>query len=118
MVSVTDQAVGQLKTILEQKGRPNASLRVYVAPGGCSGFQYGMTLEDDVEEGDHVIERDGIKLVVDPFSALYLEGAEVDYSENLMGGGFTIYNPSAVSSCACGQSFNTAQGGGHAQPCN
>jgi len=118
MLTVTRSAAEQLREILEKKGHPDTSLRVYVAPGGCSGFQYGMVLDDKTEEGDAIVEQEGIKLIVDSFSAMYLAGAEIDYKDDLIGGGFTINNPNAVSSCACGQSFQTAEGGGHAQSCH
>lgn len=106
MITITQEAATQLKTFLVDNGSPEAGLRVFVAPGGCSGLQYGMTIEDNAEEGDEVIETDGVRLLVDNFSAMYLAGAEVDYVNSLMGGGFTVHNPNAVSGCACGHSFN------------
>jgi len=107
LLTITPDAVTQLKTFLDDQGTPEAGLRVFVAPGGCSGLQYGMTIEESAEEGDEVIETDGVRLIVDNFSAMYLGGAEVDYVNALMGGGFTIRNPNAVASCACGHSFDT-----------
>jgi iron-sulfur cluster assembly protein len=106
MITITSEAATQLKSFLADNGSPEAGLRVFVAPGGCSGLQYGMTIEDNAEEGDEVIESDGVRLLVDNFSAMYLAGAEVDYVNSLMGGGFTVHNPNAVSGCACGHSFN------------
>ncbi len=107
MITITSEAVTQLKGFLSEQGTPDAGLRVFVAPGGCSGLQYGMTIEESAEEGDEVIETDGVRLLVDNFSAMYLAGAEVDYVNSLMGGGFTVHNPNAVASCACGHSFDT-----------
>lgn len=117
MISLTDQAVSQLKTLMQQQELDEVGLRVFVTPGGCSGFNYGMQFEDTTLEGDEVKSIDGIQLYVDEFSAQYLEGAEIDYVDELMGGGFTVHNPNAVSSCSCGQSFSSAQGGGAARSC-
>lgn len=117
MITMTPEAVDQLKEYLTDEGMPEAMLRVFVAPGGCSGLQYGMSVEETSEEDDHVIEQDGIKLLVDQFSAMYLGGAEIDYVNSLMGGGFTVRNPNAVASCACGHSFDTGDNAGTAQGC-
>src|SRR5687768_4133891 len=116
-VSMTTAAAGQLKRFLEEQGTPGWALRVFVAPGGCSGLQYGMTIEESAEDGDEVIETDGVRLLVDNFSAMYLEGAEVDYVNSLMGGGFTVHNPNAVASCACGHSFNAGGNAATAHGC-
>ena len=115
MSTITSEAANQLKSFLSDNGSPEAGLRVFVAPGGCSGLQYGMTIEDNAEDGDEVVETDGVRLLVDNFSAMYLAGAEVDYVNSLMGGGFTVHNPNAVSGCACGHSFNA---GGNEQTAN
>lgn len=114
MVSLTSDATVQLKRILEEEPEfnPNLGLRVFVAGGGCSGFQYQMVLEDEVRDGDEISQMDGIKLYVDQFSMKYLDGAEIDFVNSLMGGGFTVHNPNAVSSCSCGQSFDTAESAG------
>lgn len=117
LVSMTPEAVVQLKDYLVDQDMSDGMLRVFVAPGGCSGLQYGMSVEEVAEEDDHVIEQDGIKLLVDEFSAMYLEGAEIDYVNSLMGGGFTVRNPNAVASCACGHSFDTGDDMGTAQGC-
>src|SRR5262249_1018223 len=106
LITITPDAVSQLKRFLDEQGTPEGALRVFVSPGGCSGLQYGMTIEEAAEDGDEVIESDGVPLTVDNFSAMYLGGAEVDYVNALMGGGFTIRNPNAVASCACGHSFD------------
>jgi len=106
MITLTSGASQKVKGILEQEraSLPQGGLRIYVQGGGCSGFSYGMVLDEAAAE-DQVFETDGIKLIVDPMSLRYLEGAEVDYKEDLMGGGFAIKNPNAKSSCGCGQSF-------------
>ncbi len=109
MITISHEAVSQLKSFLQDNDSPEAGLRVFVAPGGCSGLQYGMTIEDNAEEGDEIIETDGVRLMVDNFSAMYLAGSEVDYVNSLMGGGFTVHNPNAVSGCACGHSFNSGE---------
>ena len=117
MISITPEAAEQLKGFLTEQGTPAAGLRVFVAPGGCSGLQYGMTIEEAAEDGDAVIETGGVRLLVDNFSAMYLEGAEVDYVNSLMGGGFTVHNPNAVSGCACGHSFNAGNNAPTAHGC-
>jgi len=117
MLSITPAAVDQLKSFLAEQGTPDHALRVFVAPGGCSGLQYGMTIEEQAEEGDEIIEHGGVRLMVDTFSAMYLGGAEVDYVNSLMGGGFTVRNPNAVASCACGHSFDTGGNDNTAQGC-
>ncbi len=118
MVTLTDVAKAELKSLLEKQGTPNLGLRVFVSPGGCSGYNYGMGFEDHVEDGDEVVEVEGMKLYVDRVSARYLNGAEIDYLNNLMGGGFTIHNPNAVSSCSCGQSFDAGDGAATAKRCS
>ena len=119
MLTMTDKAAGKAKELFEEKGiAGEAGLRVFVVGGGCSGYQYGMALAREFEEDDLVIEHSGVKLVVDPDSAPLLEGAEIDYVDDLMKAGFTIHNPNAVKSCACGTSFQTAEGAGQAKPCH
>lgn len=117
MLSITDEAVNQLKSFLDEQGTPDHALRVFVAPGGCSGLQYGMTIEEAADEGDEVIETEGVRIIVDNFSAMYLGGATVDFVSSLMGGGFTIHNPNAVASCSCGHSFDTGENEPTAQGC-
>ena len=117
-LNVTEAAAAKAKTLLEQRGMPQGALRVFVVGGGCSGYQYGMALAAEAEEGDIVVERSGVKVVVDADSVPLLGGAEVDYTEDIMKSGFTIFNPNAVKSCACGSSFQTADGGGQARPCS
>lgn len=117
LLTMTPEAVTQLKNFLAEQGTPDHLLRVFVAPGGCSGLQYGMTIEEAADEGDEIIEADGVRLIVDTFSAMYLKGAEVDYVHSLMGGGFTVRNPNAVASCACGHSFDAGGSAGTAHGC-
>ncbi len=118
LVAMTSRASDKLKEIIEKHGRSDLALRVYVTPGGCSGFSYGMTFAEGTEEGDAVVEQDGVRIVVDPMSAMYLKGSEIDFVDALMGGGFALRNPNAVSSCGCGQSFKTADQQGTAKACH
>ena len=117
MISISDEAVAQLETFLEDQGTKGYALRVFVAPGGCSGLQYGMSVEEEVEDGDTVIDMKGVRLLVDEFSAMYLGGSEIDYVNSLMGGGFTVRNPNAVAGCACGHSFDAGGNDATAQGC-
>jgi iron-sulfur cluster assembly accessory protein len=110
VITVTEAAADKLNKILEEKSLANHSLRVFVSGGGCSGMQYGMTFTDGPMEEDQVFENRNIKLIVDPGSLMYLMGAEIDYIDSLMGGGFRIENPNAMQSCACGSSFRTEAG--------
>ena len=118
LLTMTDEAKGQLRSVLDRQNKPEGALRVYVSPGGCSGFSYGMSLEDEIDPDDAVVEVDGVKVVVDEFSAQYLKDALIDYEDSLMAGGFQVRNPNAVKSCACGQSFDSLQGGGQPKPCS
>ena len=106
-IHVTETALITVRNLLTEKNVPDYGLRVFVAGGGCSGLQYGMALEAEAREYDHVIEQDGVKVFIDPTSMMYLTGATIDYEESLMGGGFKIDNPNAVSSCGSGSSFKT-----------
>lgn len=106
-IMITPAAARTIKDLLEQKNVPDYGLRVFVSGGGCSGMQYGMALEAEPRPYDHVIEQDGIQVFVDPTSMMYLNMATIDYEDSLMGGGFKIDNPNAVSSCGCGSSFKT-----------
>ena len=117
LISITPSAAAQLTQLLAQRNVPNYALRVFVGGGGCSGLQYGMTFVESPGEFDQVIDMHGVRLVVDPTSAMYLEGAKIDFADSLMGGGFRIENPQAVATCGCGHSFRTrgdtsAQSGG------
>jgi iron-sulfur cluster assembly protein len=106
-LSVTPIAAEKIQELLVQRNIPNHALRVFVSGGGCSGLQYGMAFEANPQEFDTVIEASGVKLVVDPTSVMYIGGATIDYVDSLMGGGFRIDNPNAVSTCGCGSSFRT-----------
>ena len=107
VLSVTPIAANTIRVLMEQRGLGDYVLRVAVVGGGCSGLQYHMGFEENPEDFDHVIETGGIRLVVDPNSRFYLEGATIDFAEDLMGGGFRIENPNVVSSCGCGNSFQS-----------
>jgi iron-sulfur cluster assembly protein len=117
IVTITDKAAEKARGILNERGIENGALRVFVVSGGCSGYQYGMAIARNREEDDISIEASGVTLLVDAESAPLLEGAEVDYVEDLMKSGFTIFNPNATRSCACGSSFQTADGSGQAKSC-
>src|SRR5690349_14398217 len=116
LVSMTPSAVEKVRELLTQENDPSLGLRIFVAGGGCSGLQYGMTLDEE-QDGDTVIMQAGFKVLVDEMSVGYITGSEVDYVDSLMGAGFTVNNPNAVSSCGCGHSFKTASGGGDARSC-
>jgi iron-sulfur cluster assembly accessory protein len=115
-LSITPSAADKVRELLEQENDPSLALRIFVAGGGCSGLQYGMTLDEE-QEGDTVISQGEFKVLVDEMSLGYINGSEVDYVDSLMGAGFTVNNPNAVSSCGCGHSFKTASGGGEAKSC-
>lgn len=102
----TSAAARKVKQLIEEEGNHALKLRVFVSGGGCSGFQYGFTFDENVEEGDTQISNEGVLLLVDPMSYQYLAGAEIDYSEGLEGAQFVIRNPNATSTCGCGSSFS------------
>ena len=102
----TDNAAKKVKELIEEEGSPDLKLRVFVSGGGCSGFQYGFTFEETVNEDDTQVERDSVTLLIDPMSLQYLTGAEIDYQENAEGAQFVIKNPNATSTCGCGSSFS------------
>jgi iron-sulfur cluster assembly protein len=110
MITLTSAAKDMLDKVMVEKGIGNHALRVFVSGGGCSGLSYGMTFSEGPEIGDQVFEANGLTVVVDPGSIQYLDGAEIDYIDSLMGGGFRIENPNAVRTCACGSSFQTSAG--------
>jgi len=105
-IQFSQGAASKVKSLVDEEGNPRLKLRVFVTGGGCSGFQYGFTFDEDVADDDTVIEREGVSLVVDPMSEAYLAGAEVDYQEGLEGSRFVIKNPNATTTCGCGQSFS------------
>lgn len=102
----TDSAAGKVGQLIEREGNPALKLRVYIQGGGCSGFQYGFTFDEEVQDGDTEIEKGGVTLLVDPLSVQYLMGAEIDYREDLSGAQFIIRNPNATTTCGCGSSFS------------
>ncbi|MBI5876881.1 MAG: iron-sulfur cluster insertion protein ErpA [Chloroflexi bacterium] len=109
VVNLTPAASLRVKSLLNEKGLQGYGLRVFVGGGGCGGLQYGMAFENEEQEGDFVMNFDGVKVMVDSMSSQYLMGANVDYIDNIMGGGFKIDNPNAVSTCGCGHSFKSSE---------
>ena len=105
-IEFSDAAARKVKTLVEEEENPNLKLRVYVTGGGCSGFQYGFTFDEKVNEGDTTIDKNEVTLVVDPMSLQYLVGGEVDYTEGLEGSRFVAINPNADTTCGCGSSFS------------
>jgi iron-sulfur cluster insertion protein len=101
----TDAAAHKVRELIVEENNPNLKLRVYISGGGCSGFQYGFTFDENRAEDDLAVNKDGVTLVVDPLSLQYLMGAEIDYTENLQGARFVIRNPNAKTTCGCGSSF-------------
>ena len=102
----SDAAVAKVSALIAEDGNPNLKLRIYVNGGGCSGFQYGFAFDEEVNEDDWRIDKDGVALLVDPMSMQYLSGAEIGYEDGLEGARFVIKNPNATSTCGCGSSFN------------
>ena len=102
----TDAAASKVKTLIEEEENDTLMLRVFISGGGCSGFQYGFTFDENTTEGDTVVEKAGVKLLIDPMSIQYLNGAEIDYTEGLDGAQFVIRNPNAQTTCGCGSSFS------------
>jgi iron-sulfur cluster insertion protein len=105
MITVTESAAAKIRELLTEEGKGESGLRVFVQGGGCSGFQYGLMIEESGGVGDQLFESNGVRLFVDPVSVSYLKGAEVDFVDTITGGGFTIKNPNATSTCGCGSSF-------------
>ncbi len=103
----TDSAAAKVKSLIEEEGIPGLKLRVFVTGGGCSGFQYGFTFDENTNEDDTVVEKDGVSLLIDSMSFQYLVGAEIDYKESLQGSQFVIKNPNATTTCGCGSSFSS-----------
>lgn len=118
LVVLSDAAAGKLQELVAAEQNPQLGLRVYVYSGGCSGFRYGMMLEDQPSSEDVTVQSKGINVYVDKQSTQYLLGAEIDYLDTLMGAGFTVNNPNAVSGCGCGSSFRTADSAGAAGSCH
>lgn len=106
-IRISEFGAEKARAMLAQSGKENAGVRVFIKSGGCSGYQYGMAIDDRELEGDTIVTDHGVKLLVDQMSLPLLRGSEVDYIDNMMGGGFTVHNPNATSSCGCGHSFRT-----------
>jgi iron-sulfur cluster insertion protein len=102
----TDNAAKKVKELIDDEGSPDLKLRVFVSGGGCSGFQYGFTFEEEVNDDDTQVNKDGVVLLIDPMSLQYLMGAEIDYTDSLQGSQFVIRNPNAQTTCGCGSSFS------------
>ena len=118
VVSLTDAAALKLRELTAEENNPAVGLRVYVYSGGCSGFRYGMMIEDSPTEEDNTLEANGVKVYVDGKSIDLLRGSQIDYVDTLMGAGFTVNNPNAVAACGCGSSFRTADDAGSAKGCS
>jgi len=106
MIEITESAAEKIADILAEENNPSVKLRTFVQGGGCSGFNYGFTLDEEQQEDDFVVEKSGISILVDSMSMQYLQGATIDYKQELMGSQFVIRNPNAVSTCGCGSSFS------------
>jgi len=105
-LNFTDAAAAKVKTLIEEEDNEALKLRVFVSGGGCSGFQYGFTFDENMNDGDTSVENSGVTLLIDPMSFQYLVGADIDYTEGLEGAQFVIRNPNATTTCGCGSSFN------------
>jgi|TARA_R110001606_G_scaffold346892_3_gene495968 iron-sulfur cluster insertion protein len=105
-VNFTDAAASKVSALIAEEGNDQLKLRVFITGGGCSGFQYGFTFEEDISEGDTQVEKDGVTLLIDPTSYQYLAGSDIDYSDGVEGSQFVIRNPNATSTCGCGSSFS------------
>lgn len=117
MITISEVAAVKLRDLLQTQEEPSLALRLFITQGGCEGFSYGMAFETGQKEGDQVIERGGVRVLVDPTSYQVLNGAQIDYMKSQMGEGFTVRNPNAVSTCGCGHSFKTRHDAGHPEPC-
>jgi len=106
MLTITESATNKIRDLLAEENNPNLKLRTFVQGGGCSGMQYGFTFDEDQNEDDFTIEENGVVILIDSASMMYLDGASIDYKEDLMGSSFTINNPNAQTTCGCGSSFS------------
>jgi iron-sulfur cluster assembly accessory protein len=118
VVSLTDAAAAKLRELTKEETSPDIGLRVYVYSGGCSGYRYGMMLEDQPTADDNVLTASGVRVYIDTNSVSLIQGSEIDYVDTLMGAGFTVNNPNAVSACGCGSSFRTQDDAGQARSCS
>ena len=105
-ISITEAAIAKITDLFAEEGNSNLKLRTFVQGGGCSGFSYGFTFDEEVNEDDFIVEKNNIKILVDAMSMQYLQGAEIDYKEEIAGSQFSIRNPNAQSTCGCGSSFS------------
>lgn len=117
MITLTDQAIAKLKELLTEQNDPSLCFRVFITTGGCDGFSYGMTFDSSQGADDDVIDRGGVRVLVDRASSKVLSGAEIDYVSSVTATGFAIRNPNAVSTCGCGHSFKTREDAGVPEPC-
>ncbi|HET7725929.1 MAG TPA: iron-sulfur cluster insertion protein ErpA [Candidatus Limnocylindrales bacterium] len=117
VLTLTDAAAAKLRDLTKDEPNPEIGLRVYVYSGGCSGYRYGMMLEDQPTPEDRVMQVSGVRVYIDGNSVPLLQGSEIDYVDTLMGAGFTVNNPNAVSGCGCGSSFRTADDSGSPRSC-
>lgn len=117
MITITEAAAVKLKELITNQEQPDLYLRLFIAPGGCEGFTYGMAFDSERSGEDQVIERGGVRVLVDLASSQYLSGAQIDFIKSQMGEGFTVRNPNAISTCGCGHSFHTRQDAGQPQDC-
>jgi iron-sulfur cluster assembly accessory protein len=118
VVSLTDAAAAKLRELTKEETSPDIGLRVYVYSGGCSGYRYGMMLEDQPTADDNVLTASGVRVYIDTNSVGLIQGSEIDYVDTLMGAGFTVNNPNAVAACGCGSSFRTQDDAGQARSCS
>ncbi|HXF83486.1 MAG TPA: iron-sulfur cluster insertion protein ErpA [bacterium] len=117
MITITDAAAAKLHELISSQDQPNLYLRLFIAPGGCEGFSYGMAFDTERRDDDAVVERGGVRVLIDAASGPYIAGAQIDYVRSTMGEGFTVRNPNAVATCGCGHSFRTRHDAGQPQPC-
>ncbi len=110
-IQLTPPAANAVRDIITKRNLEGYALRVYISGGGCSGFQYGMALEGNIRDTDYLFEQEGVQMVIDEVSIDYLRGATIDFVDDIMGSGFKISNPNAISTCGCGHSFRTEEGG-------
>jgi iron-sulfur cluster assembly protein len=117
VITISETAAGKLREILAQEDGAAGHLRLFVTKGGCEGYTYGMGVDDEVHEGDQVLEQHGVRLVVDSLTLKVMAGARIDYRHTPMGEGFAVHNPRAVATCGCGHSFKTSGDAGEPEPC-
>lgn len=117
MITISEAAAVKLKELITNQEQPDLYLRLFIAPGGCEGFSYGMAFDGERHGDDQVIERGGVRVLVDAASSPYLSGAQIDFIKSQMGEGFTVRNPNAISTCGCGHSFKTRHDAGQPQDC-